>query len=132
MKNIAGYLIVAITLFLAACSSGQIEGKWQYDGGVYDGKPRAPQPDFVLQRTYTKDSYEAHTVEGGVQGEKYAGGNYKIEGDSIFLTSTFSAQAKSLMGVTQRYQFSLKGNKLTTKGTLPNGMVVEEYWKRVD
>lgn len=108
-----------------------MEGKWQYDGGVYNDKPKSAAADFILQRTYTKDQYEAHTVENGVQGEKYAGGNYKIEGDSLFLTGTFSAQPSQLVGITQRYQFKLEGDKLTTKGTLPNGMKVEEYWKRV-
>lgn len=132
MKKVTGYsAIIMISLLFISCSSNQLEGKWQYDGGVYNDKPKAAAPDFVLQRTYTKDTYEAHTIENGVQGEKYAGGNYKTEGDSLFLTGTFSSQASQLVGITQRYQYKLEGDKLTTKGTLPNGMKVEEYWKRV-
>ena len=133
MKNtlIRSMVILTIVIF-TACSSNQLEGKWQYDGGVYNDKPKSAAPDFVLQRTYTKDKYEAHTVEGGVQGEKYAGGNYEIKGDSLFLTGTFSLQATQLVGVTQRYQFEIEGDKLTTRGILPNGMKVEEYWKKVD
>jgi hypothetical protein len=125
-------MIVIFSVLFTGCSSDKLEGKWQYDGGVYNGKPKAAAPDLVLQRTFTKDKYEAHTVEEGVQGEKYAGGNYKTEGDSLFLTGTFSAQSSQLMGITQGYQFKIEGDKLTTKGVLPNGMQVEEYWKKVD
>lgn len=124
-------MIVVISIVFASCSSDRLEGKWQYDGGIYNGKPKASAPDFVLQRTYTKDKYEAHIVEGGVEGEKYAGGDYKIKGDSLFLTGTFSAQTSQLMGITQGYEFKIEGDRLTTKGVLPNGMQVEEYWKKV-
>lgn len=124
--------IFVMALLFTACSSDKLEGKWQYDGGIYNDKPKEAAPDFVLQRTYTKDKYEAHTIENGVQGEKYAGGDYKIVGDSLFLTGTFSSQASQLVGITQKYQFKIEGKKLTTRGVLPNGMKVEEYWKKVD
>ncbi|HXI00196.1 MAG TPA: hypothetical protein VNI52_07985 [Sphingobacteriaceae bacterium] len=133
MNKKPSYLtILALSIIFTSCSSNQLEGKWQYDGGIYNGKPKAAAPDFVLQRTYTNDKYEAHTVEAGVQGEKYAGGDYKIDGDSLLLTGTFSSQVSQLVGITQRYEFKLEGGKLTTKGILPNGMNVEEYWKKVD
>jgi hypothetical protein len=132
MNKLTAYSVLLASLLFASCSSNPLEGKWQYDGGIYNGKPRAAASDLVLQRTYTKDTYEAHTIEGGVQGEKYAGGTYKIENDSLFLTGTFSSQASQLVGVTQHYQFKIEGDRLTTKGVLPNGMQVEEYWKKVD
>lgn len=133
MKKPPSYLaIIVISLFCISCSSNPLEGKWQYDGGIYNDKPKAAAPDFTLQRTYTKDKYEAHAIEGGRQGEKYAGGNYRIKGDSLFLTGTFSSQASQLVGITQRYEFKIEGDKLTTKGVLPNGMKVEEYWKKVN
>ena len=130
MKILSSMLILTAVLF-AGCQSTPIEGKWQYDGGIYNGKTREAAPEFTMQRTYAADTYEGHVIEGEHQ-ERYTAGTYEVKKDSLFLTSTFSNQPSQLTGRTQAYQFQVNEGKLTIKGVLPNGMQVEEYWKKVD
>ncbi len=126
-KSLAGVCLVLI----AGCSSTEVEGKWQYDGGVYNGKARKPATEFLMQRTYTSDTYEAHLLEGEAEPELYNSGVYEIKGDSILITSKFSSQPSQTENVTIAYKFKTEGDKMTTSGVLPNGMVVEEHWKKV-
>jgi len=128
MKKII-YLILG-TALLSACTSSPIKGTWQYDGGIYNGKPRKAATDFKMIRTYTGDSYEGHLIEGTTE-TRYTAGNYEIKEDSVFLTSTFSNQPSQLLNRTQAYGFKVEDSRLTIRGTLPNGMQVEEYWKKV-
>lgn len=124
-------IIMCIIASLSSCTSDPIKGTWQYDGGIYNGKARAASPEFKMQRTYSSDTYEAYVLDGGAEPQKYAAGNYKIKGDSLYLTGTFSSQPSQLTGRTQVYRFSIANDQLTIKGALPNGMIVEEYWKRM-
>ncbi|WP_411273446.1 hypothetical protein [Daejeonella sp.] len=127
-KSLAGFYLILIV----GCSSSDVEGKWQYDGGVYNGKARNAATEFSMQRTYKSDTYEAFLLEGQAQPELYNSGTYEINGDSILITSKFSSQPSQNDNVTITYKFKTEGNKMTTSGVLPNGMVVEEYWKKVD
>ncbi|HEY0899621.1 MAG TPA: hypothetical protein VGD90_09810 [Sphingobacteriaceae bacterium] len=129
MKNII-YLIFG-TALLSACSNSPMKGTWQYDGGIYNGKSRQAAADFKMLRTYTGDSYEGHLLEGTTE-TRYTAGKYKIKDDSVFLTSTFSSQPSQLLNRTQAYEYKVEDSRLTIRGTLPNGMQVEEYWKRVE
>lgn len=126
-RSIAGICLV----FIAGCSSNEVEGKWQYDGGVYNGKARKAATEFLMQRTYTSDSYEAYLLEGEAAPELYNSGSYEIKEDSILITSKFSSQPSQNDNVTIAYKLKTEGDKMTTSGVLPNGMIVEEYWKRV-
>lgn len=116
---------------MVGCSSNGLEGKWQYDGGIYNGKARNAATEFLMQRTYKADTYEAFLLEGEAKPELYNSGKYEIKGDSILITSTFSTQPSQNDNMTVAYKFKLEGDKMTTNGVLPNGMIVEEYWKRV-
>jgi hypothetical protein len=116
---------------LVGCSSGPLEGTWQYDGGVYNGKARQATPDFKMQRTYESGNYEAYLLQGEAAPELYNSGIYEIHGDSVRVTSKFSSQPSQNTDVTISYQFKIDQDKLTTQGVLPNGMVVEEYWKKI-
>lgn len=127
-RSLAGICLVLIT----GCSSSEVEGKWQYDGGVYNGKARNAATEFLMQRTYKADTYEAFLLEGQAEPELYNSGTYEIKGDSILITSKFSTQPSQNDNVTIAYKFKTEGDKMTTSGVLPNGMVVEEYWKKVD
>ncbi len=127
-RSFAGLYLVII----AGCSSNAVEGKWQYDGGVYNGKARNAATEFLMQRTYTSDTYEAYLLEGQAEPELYNSGSYEIKGDSILITSIFSSQPSQNDNVTITYKFKTEGDKMITSGVLPNGMVVEEHWKKVD
>lgn len=118
-------------ILIAGCSSSPLTGTWQYDGGIYNGKLQNASPDFKMHRTYTSDTYEAVLLEGTAAPELYNSGIYEIKGDSIFLTSKYSSQPSQTTDVKIGYKFKIEGQKLTTNGVLPNGMVVEEYWKKV-
>lgn len=126
-------LLVSTILFLNACSPArQLEGKWEYSGGLYNGKATKAAPDFRMQRTYTDNSYEAYLIEGSAEPVKYGAGTYEIKADTFKVTSTFSSQPSQTVGKTVNYLFKVDGKKLTIKGTLPNGMNVEEYWQKID
>ena len=128
MKLFAIVLVVAS--LAGACSSGPIQGTWQYDGGIYNGNPRPAASDFRMVRTYTADSYEGHLIEGDTE-TRYTAGTYEIRNDSVYLTSTFSNQPSQLLGKSQAYHFKIEDYRLTISGFLPNGMQVEEYWKKI-
>ena len=133
MKTLITRSLAGICLILViGCSSSEVEGKWQYDGGIYNGKPRKAATEFLMQRTYTADSYEAYLLEGQAAPELYNSGSYEIKGDSILITSKFSSQPSQNDNITITYKFTSEGNKMTTSGVLPNGMVVEEYWKKLE
>ncbi|MGB4398649.1 MAG: lipocalin family protein [Daejeonella sp.] len=132
MKSLITRSLAALCLILmVGCSSNGLEGKWQYDGGIYNGKSRNAATEFLMQRTYKADTYEAFLLEGAAKPELYNSGKYEIKGDSILITSTFSTQPSQNDNMTVAYKFKLEGDKMTTNGVLPNGMIVEEYWKRV-
>lgn len=133
MKNILiKSSVLGICMFvLAGCSTKQLKGTWQYDGGVYNGRSQKASPDFKMQRTYTSDAYEAFMLEENTEPELYNSGIYEIKGDSLLITSKFSSQPSQNVDVTIGYKFKIEKDKLTTNGVLPNGMVVEEYWKKV-
>lgn len=130
MRKIA-VLLLGVIMSAAGCTDSPIEGTWQYDGGIYNGNPRQASTDFQMIRTYTTDSYEGHMIEGKTD-TRYTAGTYEVKNDSIYLTSTFSNQPSQLLGRSQAYQFEIADSRLTIKGTLPNGMQVEEYWKKVE
>lgn len=133
MKSlIKGSFAILILLFVSGCSSSLVEGKWQYDGGIYNGKARNAATEFLMQRTYKSSTYEAFLLEGQAEPELYNSGTYEIKGDSILITSKFSTQPSQNDNVRIGYKFKTEGDKLTTSGVLPNGMVVEEYWKKVN
>ena len=132
MKSLITSSLAALCLILmVGCSSNGLEGKWQYDGGIYNGKARNAATEFLMQRTYKADTYEAFLLEGEAKPELYNSGKYEIKGDSILITSTFSTQPSQNDNMTVAYKFKIEGDKMTTNGVLPNGMIVEEYWKRV-
>ena len=130
-KSTIHLLLGIIILLQTACSSNSFKGTWQYDGGIYNGKPQAASADFKMQRTYTTDKYEAFIIEGSNEPQKYGAGTYKVKGDNFLVTSEYSNQPSQTVGKTITYKFKIDHDKLTIKGTLPNGMKVEEYWKKV-
>ena len=126
-KSILGVFII----IQVACSSNTFKGTWQYDGGIYDGKLQSASADFKMQRNYSSGKYEAYAIEGEDEPQKYGSGRYEMKGNKFLVTSEFSAQPSQLIGQTIIYQFKIENDKLTISGILPNGMKVEEYWKKI-
>ena len=123
--------ILFCLILLSSCSTSPIKGTWQYDGGLYNGREQKASPDFQMQRTYTGNTFEAFMIEGTAKPELYSSGIYQIKGDTLMITSKFSSRPSQNTDVMITYKFAIEQEKLTINGILPNGMVVEEYWKKV-
>lgn len=132
MKNIFKISFVLMCLFLVlSCSTGPLKGTWQYDGGIYNGKSQKASIEFQMQRIYASDTYEAFMIEGKNAPDLYNSGIYETKGDSLLITSKFSSRPSQNTDVTIAYKFTVDKDKLIINGILPNGMIVEEYWKKV-
>ena len=115
-------------ILITSCSSSPLKGKWQYDGGVYDGRAQKASSEFQMQRNYADDTYEAFMLEGNTPPELYNSGIYKVKNDSLMITSQYSSRPSQNTDVMITYKFNIEKEKLTITGILPNGMIVEEYW----
>ena len=118
-------------VLISSCSTSPLKGTWQYDGGMYNGRPQKASIEFQMQRIYASDTYEAFMLEGNNPPVLYNSGIYLIKGDSVLITSKFSSRPSQNTDVTIVYKFAVDKDKLTINGILPNGMIVEEYWKKV-
>lgn len=133
MKHLLKFKSIILCLvMLSSCSENPLNGTWQYDGGLYNGREQKASSDFKMQRTYKDNTYEAFMIEGSIKPELYNSGIYEVHGDTLLITSKFSSRPSQNTDLTINYRFNIKKDKLTINGVLPNGMVVEEYWKRVD
>ena len=133
MKHFLKFKLIIFSLvILTSCSKNPLNGTWQYDGGVYNGREQKASSDFKMQRTYKENTYEAYMIEGSIKPEMYNSGIYEVRGDTLLITSKFSSRPSQNTDLTINYKFNIKKEKLTINGVLPNGMIVEEYWKRVD
>ena len=122
-----------IILFVSSsCSNNPLKGTWQYNGGLYNGREQKASSDFIMQRTYSAKSYEALKIEGSREPELYNSGIYEVKGDTLLITSKFSSRPSQNTDLTIPYKFKIINGKLTINGVLPNGMIVEEYWNKVD
>ena len=127
-------LIFAITGLLVFSSFEQVstlKGTWQYAGGISNGKHYAAPDGFTQQRKYTKDKFEAFLLEKGEKPVRYEAGTYTLKKDSCFETQTYSLEPSTLTGKIIRYRYIIKNDTLFLKGKLPNGIEVEDYWKKV-
>ncbi len=128
---------IVIALFIIFCSSSftingpTLAGTWIFQGGIYHGKKEGAPKEYMLQRKYQANKFDAFLLEKGAKPQKYQSGNYQIKQDSCLETETFSAQPSQLTGKTIRYHYLIRQDTLVLQGTLPTGMAVEEYWKKV-
>lgn len=129
MKYLIKFNLLVLLLFsLSSCTKNPLEGTWQYDGGVYNGRQQKASPNFKMQRTYSANSYEAYKIEGESNKELYNSGVYEIHADTLSIISKFSSRPSQNTDLIINYTFKINGDKLTINGILPNGMIVEEYW----
>lgn len=129
------YIVVLLSALCAGFSSvkpiATLKGNWQYLGGIYNGKKDNAPTEYTLQRNYDNAHYNAFALQKGEKPEKYEAGYYTLKGDTCIETETFSSQPSKLKDIPVHYLYSVHKDTLIFKGTLPSGMVVEEYWKRV-
>jgi hypothetical protein len=130
LKNIV-LSIAALSVITSCNNNASLKGKWQYAGGIYDGKKEGTTEGYKLERNYTDKDFEAFMIEGDATPERYQAGNYKLKGDSCIETETFSTQVSKLTNVDIHYIYQLTNDSLIFKGTLPTGVKVEEYWTKV-
>ena len=127
-------VIIAFSILMVLCSfaiNNTLSGTWEYQGGIYNGKPQGPTKDYTLQRKYDNMHYESFVLSNDEQPEKYEGGDYILKDDTCMETQTFSAQPSKLTGKTLKYLYSIKNDTLVLRGSLPSGMTVIEYWKKI-
>lgn len=132
ITNVSLGLFSCVLLLMVSCKkTDSLEGTWEYQGGIYNGKKEGAPTDYKMQRSYQDETYEGFVLEEDAEPEKYDGGNYEIR-DSIYLeTTTFSSQPSQVLNKTITYKFKREGELFTIMGTLPNGMQIEEYWKKI-
>jgi len=131
MKKLLTTAAAGLILLTACNYTNNLEGKWQYAGGIYNGKKEGGTEGYQLQRTYTDKQFEAFMIEDGGAPQKYQAGDYNLSKDSCTETETFSTQPSKLTGVAVHYNYKLKNDTLTLTGKLPTGMQVEEYWTKL-
>jgi hypothetical protein len=124
--------VILATLILCSFQSpATLKGTYQFVGGIYDGRKEGAPTDYALHRKYDASHYQAFLIEKGYKPEKYEAGNYVIKGDTCVDTETFSSQPSKITNIPISYLIALKNDTLTFRGTLPTGMKVEEYWKKI-
>jgi hypothetical protein len=126
-------ILFAVLLVAVCCSFAPItlKGTWNFAGGIYNGKKEGAPSGYTLQRKYQVNTFNAYLLEKGSKAQKYQSGNYELKNDTCLETETFSAQPSQLTGKTIIYHYSVRQDSLILQGTLPSGMTVEEYWKKV-
>ena len=133
MKKLGIYLLVltvSLTV-LSVQSPPTLKGTWEFVGGIYNGKKEGAPTDYALRRKYDATRYTAFAIEKGVKPEKYEAGTYRFKGDTCVDTETFCSQPSKITNIPIHYLYTLKNDTLTLKATLPTGMRVEEYWKKI-
>ncbi|BAU54755.1 hypothetical protein MgSA37_02933 [Mucilaginibacter gotjawali] len=118
-------------LFCSFQNQPSLKGTWEFVGGIYNGKKEGAPTEYALHRKYNITGYEAFAIEKGYKTQKYEAGNYVFKGDTCVDTETFSAQPSKITNIPIHYIYTLKNDTLTLKGTLPTGMKVEEYWRKM-
>lgn len=125
------FLFVVLVGGSAFQTQPNLKGTWEFVGGIYNGKKEGAPTEYSLQRKYNASGYEAFAIEKGYKTEKYEAGSYVFKADTCVDTETFSAQPSKITDIPIHYLYTLKNDTLTLKGTLPTGMRVEEYWKKI-
>ena len=128
------YLIglIVITICCSFLIKGSLKGTWEYEGGIYNGKPQGPTKEYTLQRKYDDTEFQSFVIAKDEQPEKYEAGNYHLNNDTCFETQTFSIQPSKTTGKTLKYLYKIVNDTLVLRGSLPSGMTVIEYWKKLN
>ncbi len=133
MKRVVLFLSIGGVLLLALsfASVKNLKGVWEFKGGIYNGKKENAPDTYSLHRKYDKQHYEAFLIEKDAAPQKYEAGDYLLKGDTCIETETYSSQPSKITGIAIRYLYTIRNDTLILRGTLPSGMVVEEYWRKI-
>lgn len=126
--------ILFSALLTVLCSfSGEktLQGTWTFVGSMFNGKYDGPSKDYILQRKYTANTYDAYVLEPGQKPEKFESGKYQLVGDTCLETQTYSQQPSKLKGVTVHYAYIVRHDSLILHAKLPSGFYEDDYWKKV-
>jgi hypothetical protein len=130
MKKLVIALLIIVTA-TAFSNEKTLAGRWEYLGGIYNGKKDGAPTEYTLQRRYDAAHFNAFALQKGSRPDRYEAGNYILKGDTCIETQTFSSQPTKLKNIAVHYRYQIRHDSLIFNGTLPSGMVVEEYWKRI-
>ncbi|MES2808300.1 MAG: hypothetical protein V4619_06730 [Bacteroidota bacterium] len=125
------FLIVLATIAFKADEPPTLKGTWQYCGGIVNGKVSPAPTAYDQHRRYTKNSFQAFAIEKGQPDLKYESGNYALTADTCAETQTYCLQSQDLIYVTVKYHYLIRNDTLILNGKLPNGAVIEDYWKKI-
>jgi len=132
MRLFFACLGVAILLSIVSFQNKKtLRGNWQFCGGLFNGKPNAAPKDYILQRKYTDNTYEANMLEKGQKPYKYEAGKYKLIADTCIETQTFSALPSQLKDITMHNTYAIQNDTLILQVKLPNGNIEVDYWKKM-
>lgn len=127
-------LLLSFTLILVLFlpnTNPTLKGTWEYRGGIFNGKNSAAPKDYTQQRKYTDTNFDAFLYEKGEKTVKYESGNYVLNADTCLETQTYCLQTQKMIGVTISYHYTIRNDTLILSGKLPNGAIIEDYWKKV-
>jgi hypothetical protein len=132
IKSTILILTITILSYKATAQTKSLTGTWQFNGGIYNGKPDTASLQYTMRRIYTIKSFTAYASQKGYKTERYEAGTYILKGDTCFETQTYSSRPSQATGKTIAYVYKIHKGQLTLSGKLPSGMVVEEHWKKVN
>jgi hypothetical protein len=125
-------LICSIYLIASSFQSpNSLKGTWVYQGGIYNGLITTAPKGIKLERVYSENEYQAFITNQNGKKTKYEAGNYSLDGNTYIEIQTYSTKPTPAKDKTLRYNYSIKDNKVTFKGKLPDKTSVQETWKKV-
>lgn len=130
-------ILVALSAFTARAEEPKAENKlvgtWKQVSAIYGGREFKPEGVTTLKHvTPTQFMWASYDRDGVVS--RTAGGGYTIKGDVYEETPEYgmSGDFDIIKGKAQTFTWKIDGNKWIHKGTLSNGLTIDEVWERVE
>jgi hypothetical protein len=127
----SGIFLLVVMLMAAVAPKKTLRGNWEFRGGIYNKKKTGAPEGYKLERKYTDNHFEAFMLEKDSLPQKYQAADYVLNKDTCTETETYSGQQSPNVGVPIRYLYKVRNDTLILRTTLPSGMNVEEYWRRM-
>src|SRR5262249_25300257 len=112
----------------------KLVGTWKlasakYNGQDYDLKKVGTTLKHITPGNFIWVSYDSESKEVS----RTAGGKYTLKGDKYAETPQYGlgADFKAIRDNAHEFTLKLEGDKWHHKGTLSNGITIEEVWERV-
>lgn len=117
-----------------ASAENKLVGTWKMVKAKFGGKEfKIPEGTMQLKHiTPTQYMFVDIDKDGNVLDAR--GGPYTLKGEKFESTPEYgvSEAFKTLKGKPQSFECKVDGNKWYHKGTLTNGLTIEEVWERVE